>query len=312
MADGSKWTILVVNDDGMGGRKLWLSREMMRSAIAIGLLTISLVVSLATQLVMHLHGPQATARLVRANADLKLELSQIQTHVGDLNNELETLSKRDEYFRLLAGLDPLDSAIRQAGIGGPDSEMHTLRGSALWKVDHVTGETVQRTNAQVNALIRRASVLSWSWSEARDSLRFHQERLSRTPSIMPTDGYISSAFTRLRFHPILRFARAHRGIDISARKGTAIVATARGRIGFVGKSGEYGLMVEIDHGFDLSTRYAHASKLLVRPGQSVERGDTIALVGSTGLAAGPHVHYEVWLNGRAVNPYQYVSRTIPD
>jgi murein DD-endopeptidase MepM/ murein hydrolase activator NlpD len=306
MAEGNKWTILVLKDAVSGVSQCWLSRELMRTTIAFGLLAISLAVSLTTQLVMHLHGPQTTARLVRANSELKTELKQINGYVADLNEEMATLSRKDEYFRQLAGLDPLGKDVRLAGIGGPDSETQTLHSSALWKVDHVIGETVQQTNGQVNALIRQANLLSSSWEEARDSLRFHQERLARTPSIMPTDGYISSGWQGLRYHPLLKYVRAHKGIDIGARKGTAIVATAKGRIHYSGRSGEYGLMVEIDHGFDQSTRYAHASKLLVRRGQLVERGDTIALVGSTGLASGPHVHYEVRVNGRAVNPRKYM------
>ncbi|MGH7462194.1 MAG: M23 family metallopeptidase, partial [Longimicrobiales bacterium] len=186
--------------------------------------------------------------------------------------------------------------------------------SGVWQVDHVLSQAVQETNVRVKALLRRANLLTSSWREARDSLQHHHERLARTPSILPTDGHISSAFSRWRFHPILNYARAHRGIDISARTGTPIVAAARGRVDFAGRTGDYGLLVEIDHGFDILTRYAHTSKVFVRAGQIVERGDTIALVGSTGLAVGPHLHYEVLVSGHAVNPRQFLmgSNAIAD
>jgi murein DD-endopeptidase MepM/ murein hydrolase activator NlpD len=99
-----------------------------------------------------------------------------------------------------------------------------------------------------------------------------------------------------------------------ARTGEPILAAARGRVGFVGSQGDYGLMVALSHGRGVETRYAHASRLLVRNGQVVERGDTIALVGRTGLAVAPHLHYEVLIDGRPANPERYILNldAIPD
>jgi murein DD-endopeptidase MepM/ murein hydrolase activator NlpD len=107
-------------------------------------------------------------------------------------------------------------------------------------------------------------------------------------------------------HPLLHRVRPHEGIDISAPRGTPILATADGRVSFVGQRGDYGLMVEIDHGHGIVTRYAHASRTHVRRGQRVERGDKIAEVGATGLALGTHLHYEVRIHGRPVNPMTYI------
>jgi murein DD-endopeptidase MepM/ murein hydrolase activator NlpD len=102
-------------------------------------------------------------------------------------------------------------------------------------------------------------------------------------------------------------------VDVVAPFGTPIVATARGQVRFVGYSGAYGLSIEIDHGHGVMTRYAHASRAFVHPGQQVERGDTIARIGRSGLAVGSHVHYEVVLNGVPRNPRLYINRSInPD
>ena len=99
-------------------------------------------------------------------------------------------------------------------------------------------------------------------------------------------------------------------VDIVAARGTPIVAAARGRVRYVGFAGEYGLTVEIDHGYGYVTRYAHASRALVRVGQPVERGDMIGRVGDTGLAIGPHLHYEVLVNERQANPRWYMIEAV--
>src|SRR5690606_35104869 len=99
----------------------------------------------------------------------------------------------------------------------------------------------------------------------------------------------------------------HEGLDIAARTGTPIRAAAAGTVTIARRNGNYGLLVEIKHGsYGFCTRYAHASKLLVKQGQTVKKGDIIAYVGSTGKSTGPHLHYEVRLHGKPVNPKNYL------
>jgi murein DD-endopeptidase MepM/ murein hydrolase activator NlpD len=126
---------------------------------------------------------------------------------------------------------------------------------------------------------------------------------------MPTQGWLSSAFSSMRAHPILHTARPHEGIDVSAPMGSPIEAPAAGVVTDAGWEAGYGNKIVIDHGFGIVTKFAHASKLLVRDGQRVSRGQRIALVGNSGLATGPHLHYEVIVKGRPVNPLKYV---LPD
>ncbi|MDW8414949.1 MAG: M23 family metallopeptidase [Thermaurantiacus sp.] len=118
----------------------------------------------------------------------------------------------------------------------------------------------------------------------------------------PVEGARLSSGFGMRFHPILGFSRLHQGVDFAAPTGTPVVASAAGRVTLAGWSGGYGQVVEVDHGRGLKTRYAHLSRIDVRPGQAVGQGQRIGAVGSTGLSTGPHLHYEVWRDGRAVNP----------
>ena len=119
--------------------------------------------------------------------------------------------------------------------------------------------------------------------------------------LAPVPGPVSSNFG-MRRHPILGYRRMHAGIDFKARYGTPIVAVSDGRVSAAGRSGGCGIAVRLEHGGGLSTRYCHMSRMAVNAGQSVRRGQVIGYVGSTGLSTGPHLHYDMYRGGRAINP----------
>jgi murein DD-endopeptidase MepM/ murein hydrolase activator NlpD len=124
--------------------------------------------------------------------------------------------------------------------------------------------------------------------------------------LMPVMGRVSSLFGNRR-HPTSRAIRFHSGIDIVARKGTPIVSSGSGKVSFTGWRRGYGLVVIVDHGEDLQTVYAHCSKVAVKAGQTVNAGQRIAFVGSTGVATGSHLHFEVRRSGNVRNPFRYLS-----
>ena len=195
------------------------------------------------------------------------------------------------------------------------SEIQRLRERLVGLRDtlNVFGEREQAlrllARIDMDQLTRRANMLVRSLNEAFDSASSQRSRYAALPSIMPTKGWLTSAFARERVHPILHLARPHEGIDVSAPMGMEIEAPASGVITNVAWVEGYGNMLTIDHGYGLVTRYAHCSKILVVRGQRVKRGQAIAKVGSTGLSTGPHLHYEVWVNGHPVDPMKYV---LPD
>jgi murein DD-endopeptidase MepM/ murein hydrolase activator NlpD len=121
---------------------------------------------------------------------------------------------------------------------------------------------------------------------------------------------LSSGFGR-RGDPFRRTAAIHYGVDIPGRIGTPVLASAPGVVRFAGAAGSYGEMVEIDHDGALATRYAHLSRILVRPGTRVEQGQLVALMGSTGRSTGSHLHFEVRVGGRAVDPLAYLGAATP-
>ncbi len=123
---------------------------------------------------------------------------------------------------------------------------------------------------------------------------------------LPVTGTITSRFAQSRWEPILNLFRPHEGVDISAPSGTSIRSPADGRVQFVGRRLGYGLVVELDHGGGVQTLYAHCQRSLVKEGDYVAAGAVIATVGSSGLSTAPHVHFEVIVNGRHVDPLKYL------
>jgi murein DD-endopeptidase MepM/ murein hydrolase activator NlpD len=244
--------------------------------------------------------------LDRENQLLASEIQRLRERLAGLRDTLNVVGERESALRLLAGLSPVDKDVQQGGIGGPSgqwSERDSL--STLG----VNGAQALAARIDMDQLTRRANILVRSLNEAYDSASSQRQRYAALPSIMPTKGWLTSAFAREREHPILHLARPHEGIDVSAPMGMEIEAPASGVITNVAWVEGYGNMLTIDHGYGLVTRYAHCSKILVVRGQRVKRGQPIAKVGSTGLSTGPHLHYEVWVNGRPADPMKYV---LPD
>lgn len=129
------------------------------------------------------------------------------------------------------------------------------------------------------------------------------------PSRMPLDGAALTSDFGMRTHPVLGGRRSHNGIDLAAPTGTPIYATADGVVSRADRFSSYGLYVQIEHGANLETRYAHMSRIAVAAGEAVRKGDIIGYVGSTGRSTGPHLHYEVRIAGDAVNPIPYMVET---
>ena len=285
-----RWTIVLVPNGCDAARTITISSKAIRRAARLAggaLFLVAVLVGAAlTRSSLSTGQPKAPSRAFQARLD-------------GLLDTIETIARRDEQIRLLAGL-PQDSV-------------------AAFLTDHpADSSAIQREGVvghpSLEILIRRANSLAASFAEVSDTLSQHAERLSHIPSIMPTAGWLSSAFSRSRFHPILHIARPHEGIDVSAPMGAPIVAPAAGTVTMVTVQTGYGNVLEIDHGGGILTKYAHCSRIVVRVGQRVQRGQVIANVGNTGLSTGPHLHYEIHVQGKVVDPLTYVLPVgaIPD
>jgi murein DD-endopeptidase MepM/ murein hydrolase activator NlpD len=302
-----RWTVMLVPHSSGHTRSLSVSVTLVKLVAGIGTVVAASLLAAAYGVVSRSVDLARSQRLERANQALSSEVVLLGQRVGTLSDTLAVITRRNDEVRLVAGLDPLSPEVEQAGIGGPSGSWPDRE--RLLSEAGVVGREALGVHLDVDALIRRADVLATSFREAADSLGAHVQQMRATPSIMPTSGFLTSRFSSIRYHPILHENRPHEGIDITAAFGTPIVAPAAGRVVKVGWENGYGLMVELDHGYGLQTKYAHMSRTAVQVGQMVKRGDRLGYVGSTGLSTGPHLHYEVIVNGRPVDPLRYI---LPD
>jgi murein DD-endopeptidase MepM/ murein hydrolase activator NlpD len=298
-----RWTLLIVPHGCDSPRSISLSEKTVRRAV-----TAASVLGLIAVIGIGVGITQLTARATRRDdGSLRTQLVSVQARLDTLDDTLRIIERRDDQIRLLAGL-PADSQPNR------DAERESSSAAAGAPTGPRLSGLGLASRADIDGLIKRANSLAASFAEVSDTLARNVEKLARIPSIMPTAGWLSSAFSRSRFHPILHYARPHEGIDVSAPMGAPIVAPAAGVVTRVGRETGYGLILEIDHGDGIRTKFAHCSRISVREGQRVKRGQEIANVGNSGLSTGPHLHYEIHVNGKVVDPLTYVlpGGAIPD
>src|SRR6476646_5215384 len=293
MAD-RRWTVMVVPHGSDSPRSFSISERAVRAAIYVGsTLGLMAIIGLGTAIATTGRYISGAIRPTEANAmsSHPRDLSEVAKRVASLRDTLNVIRKREAQIRLLAGLPATDSGAHAIAIPGDSS-----------------GDSLTRNGSpeDVETLIQRADLLSARFAAVTDSLASNAQRFASVPSIMPTPGWLTSQFSRSRNHPLLHISRPHEGIDVAAPMGAPIIAPASGVVTKVAYENGYGNTLEIDHGNGIVTRYAHCSRIDVRSGQRVTRGQRIAAVGSTGLATGPHLHYEIHINGKVVNPLTYV------
>jgi len=242
---------------------------------------------------------------------LKNELQEMEFYYNSLSEKVDQLGRLaeemsyrdDNIYRSVLGSEPLDQAVRNAGTGGAD------RYADIRNKKFVNKDKVVQLTKSVDQLRRKLYIESKSQDEVVELAREKEKLFSAIPAIRPLRSdeisHLASGYG-MRIHPVYKVRKMHPGIDFSAPVGTPIYATADGVVQKVEFSfSGYGKMIDIDHGFGYMTRYAHMHGFAVRRGQKIKRGELIGYVGNTGLSTGPHLHYEVHINGKVVNPVYY-------
>lgn len=245
----------------------------------VGLLTVSYG---AYRLTQHAFVVARLYNLERHNRELKEENQEANSKADQLQSRLAAIDSTLSKVAEASGVRRTGDVSKDIGRGGPNVDT---------KVSNMEGMT-----ARLESELRYI----------KDVFDRNQIKLASTPSGWPVRGYITDGFGRRR-NPFGGGHENHAGLDIATNHGSAIDATADGRVIFAGMHGGYGNIVVIDHGYGITTRYGHMSQINVRTGQHVTRGKTIGAVGSTGRSTAPHCHYEVRLHDRPVNPLNYIS-----
>lgn len=303
-----RWTFVCVSEGRRPVRQFSVSARALHCAPSLTAAVITVLAALGMIVALDGSARLEVFQLRGEKAAISREVESIRTRVGQMEGSISGFIETNEEFRILAGLRPIAAEIFEVGVGGPG--MTTVASNPMWETDPLTAAAVFTTAYDLSALERRATLLSESMAQALESLVTNYARLEATPSIVPTAGQgverVSSGFSPARLHPLYHKELPHVGIDLSAVEGTPILSAAKGVVSYAGWKSGYGLTIEIDHGFGYMTRYAHAFKLLVTQGQAVARNEVIAQVGSTGTVTATHLHYEVWVDGEAKDPFDYI------
>jgi murein DD-endopeptidase MepM/ murein hydrolase activator NlpD len=231
----------------------------------------------------------------------KLQIECFANEINQLKMNLVALDTFERKIRVIANLEKTDEQDNLFGVGGATPE--DLDTSVSLRRDQ--SGLIRSMHDQVEQLESASFNQEQDFTSLLGQLEEKKNLLACTPSIRPAKGWISSRFG-YRISPFTGRRELHAAYDIANRVGSPIISPANGIVTFAGKQGLYGNLVIIDHGYGLVTRYGHLNTLDVKKGSKVKRGETIAKMGNSGRSTGPHVHYEVRLNGVPVNPEKYI------
>ncbi len=269
-----------------------------RFTVSVGLAVLIVTIAVGVPLGWILHAGRGThaemLRLRLNNARLEIENSGYRAVASDLIGNIASLQA---IIDDLAARTPLDAARLRASVERlPATLAASLRPDASVPI---AGQTFGILRHLLDSLNRELQVV-------RQGVALREAFAEALPTLWPVDGWVSAGYGYRR-DPFTGRRDHHPAIDISTRPGEPVHATAAGLVMEAKRNGAYGNLVEISHGFGLLTRFGHLSTFAVEPGDTVQRGDLIGYAGATGRATGNHVHYEIWVNGRTINPLRLIS-----
>lgn len=246
-------------------------------------------------------GSPSQWRLEREHAMLQQQYKILQQRLDDALDVLQDIGERDDnLYRVILQGEPIGREARER------LQRNSQRYDSLRMLNDA--DLAVSVTQKMDLIDRQLALQSQSFDEVVELFHGQKDRLTHVPSIQPVkdkDLKMLASGYGYRIDPIYNVQKFHAGMDFSAAKGTDVFATGDGRVVSSGWDQGYGLCIDIDHGYGYMTKYAHLSKSLVRKGQAIHRGDKIGEVGSTGKSTGPHLHYEVHLNGAVQNPAHY-------
>lgn len=266
---------------GLGVAALWITIEINQSTgDALGL------------------GFAQTSVLLNENKLLRNQLGFLSGKLDNLDKRLASLNERGNELRAVVDLPKIDEDVMKVGVGGVDERIDFAATPGI-------NDLLNKLQATANKAERELQLQSQNYEDVTKQYSARKVQFAHLPSIRPIDGFFTSPFG-IRMHPILDMPKMHEGQDIGCDPGTRVYATADGVVDYSGPAHDgLGTKVEINHSYGYKTVYGHLSKVLVREGKLVKRGDLIALSGNTGLSTAPHLHYEIRHNGVPTDPRNF-------
>lgn len=297
-----QWFVTIIPPSNRETRSFGISS----GALKAGILAVTVALVLAGLWVAEFMSAstwrQRAAELQVENDFLQNKLDKLSHEITELSGRVRRLMVQEDRLREIFDLAEVPEGVRELGVGGVE----------LPEVGDIPEyqKQIMATELNLAHLDRMVELETETWTDAEHSILDHRDRMQHTPMLLPTDGWISRGFG-YKIDPFTGVRAFHAGVDVACNSGTPILAPADGVIEYAGWKEGLGIMVKIAHGHGYATIFGHMSKNLARTGDKVSRGDLIGEVGSTGHSTGPHLHYEVWKDGKAQNPIHYIqSRSV--
>jgi hypothetical protein len=305
------YTLLLVPERSAAVRRIQVPKVVVLAAALAGLAMVGITTVAAVHYGYVVDQVFENRALREENLRLRAQFAAMDHRVVGMEDALSTVRRMEQKLRSITRLSdprlglavgPVEGSVPggQGPAGGTEEERLLL--GAL------PADTVEEQNLALGILESRLDGLPdearRQTSTLRQLLGYYQGRetlLRSTPSVYPTHGWVTSEFG-VRDDPFTAERIMHAGLDVAARDGAPVLAPADGVVTFVGNRGGYGNMIIVEHGNGYSTVYGHLSKFIVKAGERIKRGTNLGAVGNTGRSTGPHLHYEVRVNGIPVNP----------
>lgn len=318
-----KYSVIVVSDETSPVRRYEIRKDFVRRGVWGSALLAVLLVGLIADYVRVRADNQELAGLRIETIERREQVAEFQARLETVDDRLAQLQEFERKVRIIANLPG------SAGAGGAEVTVNPGEVEFLGEADieepfdadlpaaagasRVPQAAEQADVEERVSLLKRAAVYLGAVASGQEvtlldlvnSLEAKRDHLASSPSIWPAKGWLTSRYG-YRISPFTGSRQFHAGLDIAGEKGTDIIAPARGRVVFSGKRGPLGKSVILDHGHGVRTQYGHADELLVKKGQTVERGEEIAKMGNSGRSTGPHLHYVVEVDGKTRNPLDYI------
>ncbi len=294
MLRNKQYNLYIIADAKADLKKFSVQRKSVVAFLFFAAIFVALVGFLIFHYCLTFNYEETVTAIKNENEALRMESSLLSESLVKTGEDMKFLNSRIAKLAVMVGVEELTPYSEGGGIGGFESINGEKRFSDLDEV----GKDIEIMDNMRSELLVKIDKLENIYNDKFEILGY-------TPSIWPVKGILTHGFG-WRKDPFTGKPEFHKALDISTKKGTRIVSPADGTIIEISTNRGYGKTVKISHGFGLTTLYAHLDSYNVKVGQKIKRGDTIAFVGSTGRSTGPHLHYEVWLDGKAVDPMRYM------
>ena len=340
MSRNKTYTVLITSDRQGKTRHFRMPVTWLKVIVSLSLVLVVLLITAMVDYVGFLLESRVNRKLFLENKNLKHQFEVVESKLQSLERGLERVKNFSTKLKLVTNVNDENRVIKLAVGGGPDgghAYAHASEDDSKWsyahqerhpssskeksfvkssslldasvrgELNHFSGDKYALLSVRIEKAMKEADLREQDVLQLWEVLSDRRSLLKATPNVKPVQGgWITSHFgDRIDpFHPFLQVM--HNGVDIAARSGTPIIAPAYGVVSYIGYGESYGKLLAIDHGYGVVTRYAHNSSIKVKIGDKVKRNQVVAFVGNTGRSTGPHLHYEVRVNGVPVNPKNYI------